>query len=257
MLAVIFLNLYSSILSDFKCFILILSLSVVFVKYEGFNGIILQEQSVLKDKTILEEDIHKEVDLEIAKLSYQVSNTPRISSQVYEEERTKPIITEFPSQPTPVVIPSTELPTNTAPSVETGTDSPDVSTISPTLSNTEEKKSSFKPTHFVSNKRPVHSRKRTKLALYRREITEDFSHLNIPFNTTEYPRGEKNTSPRTPFNDVYHFIKNPRHTAHPKEMRFTQKYRLEFYEGSQYVGESQFPGEVSNQTDFTIISQTT
>lgn len=43
---------------------------------------------------------------------------------------------------------------------------------------------------------------------------------------------------------------------HPREMDFEQQYDLEFYQGSNYVGTSGFPVEMNNQTEFTIISQT-
>ena len=71
-----------------------------------------------------------------------------------------------------------------------------------------------------------------------------------------YKRGEVNHTPRNKANDVLSFVTGSVKPSHPREMEFNQKYHLEFYQGSRFVGSSGFPGEVNNQTDFTIISQT-
>lgn len=69
-------------------------------------------------------------------------------------------------------------------------------------------------------------------------------------------RGDVNQAPRTKNNDVLPYVTDSIEPAHPREMEFKQEYVLEFYQGSKFVGSSGFPGEVNNQTDFTIISQT-
>ena len=84
---------------------------------------------------------------------------------------------------------------------------------------------------------------------------EEFQHLNLQFDNP-YPHSLINQENRTDYNDLLVHIRNDKRMVGSKERTFEQKYRLEFYQGSSYVGESGFSDPVTNQTDITIISQT-
>lgn len=65
-----------------------------------------------------------------------------------------------------------------------------------------------------------------------------------------------NKEKRTDYNDILVHVRNEALMLKPTEGRFEQKHRLEFYTGSTYVGEKGFPETEKNQTDITIITQT-
>lgn len=65
-----------------------------------------------------------------------------------------------------------------------------------------------------------------------------------------------NIERRTDYNDILVHVHNEALTLKPNEGRVQQRHRLEFYEGSTYVGEKGFSEPEKNQTDITIITQT-
>ena len=114
-----------------------------------------------------------------------------------------------------------------------------------------------KPASFRKSFRSPRSSKDAKHKLYYNTFQqEEASHLNLVFNATVYPRGEINHTPRDPYNDILQNIRNKRHMASSKEGYFKQTYSLLFYKGSTFIGTHGFNETVKNETDFTIISQT-
>lgn len=98
--------------------------------------------------------------------------------------------------------------------------------------------SSFFPSHLLSYQR------------------EESYHYNLHFNSESYPRGNVNKERRTDYNDILVHVHNEALTLKPDEGHVQQRYRLEFYEGSTYIGEKGFSEPEKNQTDITIITQT-
>lgn len=116
-------------------------------------------------------------------------------------------------------------------------------------------KQTIKPSVF-----PEVSTPKVLNASYHNEIpTPSSLHSESHFNNQSYPRSPVNKQRRTTGNDVFQRFKNFRSSQRflPKENTFDQDYRLEFYEGSRYVGTEGFTDSIRNVTDFTIISQTT
>ena len=114
-----------------------------------------------------------------------------------------------------------------------------------------------KPASFRKSFRSPRSSKDAKHKLYYNTFQqEEASHLNLVFNATVYPRGEINHTPRDPYNDILQNIRNKRHMTSPKEGYFKQDYSLLFYKGSTFISTNGFNETVKNETDFTIISQT-
>ena len=85
---------------------------------------------------------------------------------------------------------------------------------------------------------------------------EDSYHYNLHLYSSSYPRGHLNTQKRTDYSDILVHIRNDNLMLKPKEGYFEQEYRLEFFKGSQFVGASGFSEFEKNQTDITIITQT-
>ena len=85
---------------------------------------------------------------------------------------------------------------------------------------------------------------------------EDLQHYNINYKTTIFERGKVNIEKRTDYNDIFtHIINNKMMDG--EEGNINQKYRLEYFEGSTFIGSEGFPKkQTSNQFDITIISQT-
>ena len=114
----------------------------------------------------------------------------------------------------------------------------------------------IKPSVFLETLSPKLSNK-----TYQNEIPIPSSfHTKSPFSTQSYPRSPINIQRRTYRNDVFVGLRNFRPSQRqylPKENTFNQDHHLEFYEGSQYVGTEGFTDPIRNETDFTVISQTT
>ena len=88
------------------------------------------------------------------------------------------------------------------------------------------------------------------------ESSMDDLYLKLDFSSSVYPRGPIKRQQRTSTNDVYIYTYDPKEMSSKDEYTFQQQYSLELYEGSSLLTTKSFPPS-SNQTDFTIISQTT
>ena len=85
---------------------------------------------------------------------------------------------------------------------------------------------------------------------------EDLQHYNLHYKSSLFERGEINTEKRTDFNDIFTHITN-NNTIDEKEEKVEQKYRLEYFKGSTFIGSEGFSGNQSlNEFNITIISQT-